>query len=66
MEAARRLLEDTEQSLPEVAAASGPASVEALHRAFHRRLVTTPAEYRRRFRHHDQRREPTRATVPVP
>ncbi|MCP3822706.1 GlxA family transcriptional regulator [Streptomyces sp. A3M-1-3] len=67
VEAARRLLEDTEQSLPEVAAASGLGSVETLHRAFRRRLVTTPAEYRRRFRHPDQRREsPHRDTVPVP
>ncbi|MFV0126269.1 DJ-1/PfpI family protein [Streptomyces sp. HMX112] len=36
--------------LPEVAAASGLGSVETLHRAFRRRLATTPAEYRRRFR----------------
>ncbi|WP_051969750.1 GlxA family transcriptional regulator [Kitasatospora azatica] len=62
VEAARRLLEDTEQSLPEVAAASGLGSVETLHRAFRRRLVTTPAEYRRRFRHPDQRGE---SHVPV-
>ncbi|MEU1284176.1 helix-turn-helix domain-containing protein [Kitasatospora sp. NPDC005856] len=49
LEAARRLLEDTDRSLPEVAAASGLGSVETLHRVFRRRLGTTPAEYRRRF-----------------
>ncbi|URN18500.1 MULTISPECIES: GlxA family transcriptional regulator [Streptomyces] len=50
VEAARRLLEETDHALPEVAAASGLGSVATLHRAFRRRLVTTPAEYRRRFR----------------
>ncbi|MGY4998188.1 GlxA family transcriptional regulator [Streptomyces sp. 900105245] len=49
VEAARRLLEDSDRSLPEVAAVSGLGSVETLHRAFRRRLGTTPAEYRRRF-----------------
>ncbi|MCX4582401.1 GlxA family transcriptional regulator [Streptomyces sp. NBC_01481] len=50
VETARRLLEETDRSLPDVATASGLGSVETLHRAFRRRLVTTPAEYRRRFR----------------
>ncbi|UQX04620.1 helix-turn-helix domain-containing protein [Streptomyces sp. RerS4] len=49
LEAARRLLEDGDRSLPEVSAASGLGSVETLHRVFRRRLGTTPAEYRRRF-----------------
>ncbi|UXY32426.1 GlxA family transcriptional regulator [Streptomyces sp. HUAS TT20] len=49
LEAARRLLEDSDRSLPEVSAASGLGSVETLHRVFRRRLGTTPAEYRRRF-----------------
>ncbi|MER6345064.1 GlxA family transcriptional regulator [Streptomyces sp. NPDC001595] len=49
LEAARRLLEDSSRSLPDVAAASGLGSVETLHRVFRRRLGTTPAEYRRRF-----------------
>lgn len=49
LEAARRLLDDSSRSLPEVAAASGLGSVETLHRVFRRRLGTTPAEYRRRF-----------------
>ncbi|MEV4947305.1 GlxA family transcriptional regulator [Streptomyces sp. NPDC053755] len=50
LEAARRLLQESDRTLPEVAAASGLGSVESLHRAFKRRLGTTPAEYRRRFR----------------
>jgi transcriptional regulator GlxA family with amidase domain len=50
LEAARRLLEESDRSLPEVAAGSGLGSVETLHRSFQRRLGTTPAEYRRRFR----------------
>ncbi|MFB6841051.1 GlxA family transcriptional regulator [Streptomyces sp. NPDC056361] len=49
LEAARRMLEDSDRGLPEVAAASGLGSVETLHRVFRRRLGTTPAEYRRRF-----------------
>ena len=50
LEAARRLLEETDLSLPEIAAASGLGSVKTLHRSFQRRVRTTPAEYRRRFR----------------
>ncbi|GGW14121.1 AraC family transcriptional regulator [Streptomyces libani subsp. rufus] len=52
VEAARLLLEESARSLPDIAAASGLGSVETLHRAFRRRLGTTPAEYRRRFRPH--------------
>ncbi|MEV0616597.1 DJ-1/PfpI family protein [Nonomuraea sp. NPDC050404] len=50
VESARRLLEGTDESLERVAATSGLGSVETLHRAFRRRLGTTPAAYRRRFR----------------
>ncbi|MFH7599348.1 helix-turn-helix domain-containing protein [Streptomyces racemochromogenes] len=50
LEAARRLLQDSEHGLPQVAALSGLGSVESLHRSFRRVLGTTPAEYRRRFR----------------
>ncbi|MFB7180816.1 GlxA family transcriptional regulator [Streptomyces sp. NPDC056257] len=50
VESARRLLEETDASLPQVAADSGLGSVKTLHRRFQRRLGTTPAEYRRRFR----------------
>ncbi|RFU42039.1 helix-turn-helix domain-containing protein [Actinomadura logoneensis] len=50
VEAARRLLEGTDETLDHVARASGLGSPETLHRAFRRRLGTTPAAYRRRFR----------------
>ncbi|UQW99539.1 DJ-1/PfpI family protein [Streptomyces sp. RerS4] len=50
VEAARRLLESTDQPLDEVAAACGLGSVETLHRALRKRIGTAPAAYRRRFR----------------
>ncbi|MEV6205803.1 helix-turn-helix domain-containing protein [Kitasatospora sp. NPDC051914] len=53
LEAARRLLEESDRSLPAIAAGTGLGSVETLHRVFRNRLGTTPAEYRRRFRSPD-------------
>ncbi|MFJ8396243.1 GlxA family transcriptional regulator [Streptomyces sp. NPDC094144] len=50
VEAARRLLEATDEPLDRVAAAAGLGSVETLHRAFRKQIGTTPAAYRRRFR----------------
>ncbi|MFE0462974.1 GlxA family transcriptional regulator [Kitasatospora sp. NPDC058965] len=50
VEAARRLLEETDRGLPDIAAASGLGSVESMHRGFRRQLGASPAEYRRRFR----------------
>lgn len=50
VEAARRLLESTDQPLDRVAVACGLGSVETLHRALRRQIGTTPAAYRRRFR----------------
>ncbi|MFD9130569.1 GlxA family transcriptional regulator [Kitasatospora sp. NPDC059571] len=50
VEAARRLLETTDQPLDRVARATGLRSVETLHRAFRRQLGTSPAAYRQRFR----------------
>ncbi|MDI2127719.1 GlxA family transcriptional regulator [Yinghuangia seranimata] len=50
VEAARRLLEGTDQPLDRVAAACGLGSVETLHRALRKQIGTTPAAYRRRFR----------------
>ncbi|WP_328696438.1 GlxA family transcriptional regulator [Streptomyces sp. NBC_00342] len=50
VEAARRLLEATDEPLDRVAAAAGLGSVETLHRAFRKQISTTPAAYRRRFR----------------
>ncbi|MDQ0378612.1 GlxA family transcriptional regulator [Amycolatopsis thermophila] len=50
VEAARRLLESTDEPLDEVAAACGLGSVETLHRSLRKQIGTTPAAYRRRFR----------------
>lgn len=50
VEAARRLLEGTDQPLEQVAGACGLGSVETLHRALRKQIGTAPAAYRRRFR----------------
>ncbi|MGW2472528.1 GlxA family transcriptional regulator [Streptomyces sp. NPDC001665] len=52
VEAARRLLETTDDPLDRVASAAGLGSTETLHRVFRRQIATTPAAYRRRFRTH--------------
>jgi transcriptional regulator GlxA family with amidase domain len=49
LETARRLLEDTTDSVDRVARHSGYRTTEAMRRAFHRTLGISPAEYRRRF-----------------
>jgi len=50
VEAARRLLESTDEPLDRVAVGCGLGSVETLHRALRKQIGTTPAAYRRRFR----------------
>lgn len=50
VEAARRLLETTDEPLDRIAETTGMGSVETLHRAFRKQINTTPATYRRRFR----------------
>ncbi|MFE6923614.1 GlxA family transcriptional regulator [Nocardia sp. NPDC057663] len=50
VEVARHRLETTDETLQRVAAACGFNTVDTLTRAFRRRLDTTPAEYRNRFR----------------
>lgn len=50
LETARRLLEESDAALPQIAAASGLGSPHTLHRVFQRHMGTTPAAYRRRFR----------------
>ncbi|WP_175410523.1 GlxA family transcriptional regulator [Streptomyces sp. TRM64462] len=50
LEHARRLLEDTRDSVEEVSRASGYGTPEAMRRAFVKALGSAPAEYRRRFR----------------
>jgi transcriptional regulator GlxA family with amidase domain len=50
VEAARRLLETSDLTVPVIAAAVGLRHGETLHRAFQRRLATTPDRYRQHFR----------------
>jgi transcriptional regulator GlxA family with amidase domain len=50
LEAARRMLEETDSAVETVAANCGFGSVETLYRSFRRRLAATPTDYRRRFR----------------
>jgi len=49
VEAARRLLETTDHTVGAVARAVGLRHAETLHRAFTRRVGTTPASYRQHF-----------------
>jgi transcriptional regulator GlxA family with amidase domain len=51
LEAAKRLLETTDRTVASVATAVGFARAETLHRAFARRLGTTPDRYRQHFAH---------------
>ena len=51
VEAARRLLETTDQTVGAIARAVGLRHPETLHRSFARRLGTTPARYRQHFSH---------------
>jgi transcriptional regulator GlxA family with amidase domain len=50
VDAARRLLEDTDKPLQRVASSCGFANPDTMRRAFLRRIGTGPSEYRRRFR----------------
>jgi transcriptional regulator GlxA family with amidase domain len=50
VEVARRLLEDTDDSVATVARTAGFATTETMRRVFLRALRTGPMEYRRRFR----------------
>ena len=50
LDAARRMLEGTDLGVEVVAERCGFAGREVLHRAFRRRLGTTPSQYRRSFR----------------
>lgn len=49
VEAARRLLETTDQGTAEIARSCGFGTVETMHRAFRRAVHTTPGQYRRHF-----------------
>ena len=48
---AKALLETSDWPLARVADRAGFGSVEALHRAFNKRVLVTPGEYRQRFGH---------------
>lgn len=50
VDAARRLLEDTDKPLQRVASSCGFANPDMMRRAFLRRIGTGPSEYRERFR----------------
>jgi transcriptional regulator GlxA family with amidase domain len=50
LEAACRLLETTTNTVEQVAKACGYSNPETMHRAFRRRLNTTPIEHRQHFR----------------
>jgi len=49
VESARRLLEQSDQTLQEISARTGLGSADAMRRIFLRQLGTTPSEYRDRF-----------------
>lgn len=51
VEAARRLLESTDHTIGAIARTVGLRHPETLHRAFARRVGTTPARYRQHFAH---------------
>jgi transcriptional regulator GlxA family with amidase domain len=54
---AKALLESSDWPLPRLAERAGFGSVEALHRAFNKRVGVTPGEYRDRFGHVPMARE---------
>ena len=60
---AKALLETSDWPLARLAERSGFGSVEALHRAFNKRVGVTPGEYRERFGHVPLAREAKRATA---
>ncbi|HEX9782188.1 MAG TPA: helix-turn-helix domain-containing protein, partial [Opitutaceae bacterium] len=50
IEAVRRKLERSTQSMEEIASACGFGSADVMGRSFQRQMKTTPADYRTRFR----------------
>ena len=57
VEAARRRLEESEESIENIARETGFGSVDSLRRAFERRMNITPREYRQRFGNFRRRTE---------
>jgi transcriptional regulator GlxA family with amidase domain len=60
VEAVRRKLEQTTESLDEIASRCGFGSATVMGRCFHRLLKTTPGEYRARFRSSGIARRPAK------
>lgn len=54
LEAARRMLEETDLPLKRIAALTGHVDEQNLRRTFLRRMAVTPNEYRHRFSAHDE------------
>jgi len=52
LEAARRLLEETDLPLKRIAALTGHVDEQNLRRTFQRRMSVTPGAYRERFSAH--------------
>jgi transcriptional regulator GlxA family with amidase domain len=66
VEAARRLLEQTDKGLMQIASASGFRSADVMRRAFLRALGTTPLRYRQHFQTPAARSPMRRATLRTP
>ncbi|MNT36243.1 Exoenzyme S synthesis regulatory protein ExsA [compost metagenome] len=62
IDAARRMLEDTDFSMKEIATKCGFDSQTGLRRAFQRRLQLTPLEYKQRFRSMHSEKQKTGTT----
>jgi transcriptional regulator GlxA family with amidase domain len=60
IECARRMLEQSDHPLHQIAAETGLGSADSMRRLFLRQLGVSPSEYRHRFR-----REPADASAPV-
>jgi transcriptional regulator GlxA family with amidase domain len=63
VEAARRLFEETEQGVEEIAAACGFSSAEIMRRAFLRSIGAAPSQYRERF--HSAGNSPVQSRIHV-
>ena len=58
VDAARRELEETDETVAAIAARVGFGTAESMRRTFVRHLGTPPDDYRRRFTHHPSTRSP--------
>jgi transcriptional regulator GlxA family with amidase domain len=65
VEAARRLLEQTDKGLEQIAGACGFGRADVMRRAFARALGTTPARYRQYFHRPEELRAHDRSPFPI-